>query len=516
MAGAEGDKPVNYLIGIDLGTSGTKTVLFDQNGAAIASATVEYPLYQPKNGWAEQEPSDWWQAAAATVRRVIDESGVAPEAIKGVGLSGQMHGRVMLDEAGEPLRRSIIWSDGRTSQEWEEITALVGRQRLIEITANPALTGFTASKILWVRRHEPKLYAKCRHILLPKDYIRYQLTGEFATEVSDASGMNLLDVPNRCWSGEILEKLEIDGALLAKMYESCEVTGQITPRAAALTGLAAGTPVVGGAGDNAAAAVGTGVVERGRAFTTIGTSGVVFAHSDRVTIDPQGRVHTFCSAVPGAWTVMSCTLAAGLSLKWLRDQFFTEEMKTAEGMGVDPYFLMDQQAGRVPIGANRLIFLPYLMGERSPLLDENSRGVFFGLSAIHTKYDLLRAVMEGVTYSQRQCLDVLRGMGVVSTEMLACGGGGSSPLWRQMLADVYGCPVKTVVSKEGPALGAAILAGGGAGLYPNVQEACRGMIQTNPAQQPDAQASEQYERFYQVYQSLYPALRESFQRRSKL
>lgn len=516
MAGAEGDKPVNYLIGIDLGTSGTKTVLFDQNGAAIASATVEYPLYQPKNGWAEQEPSDWWQAAAATVRRVIDESGVAPEAIKGVGLSGQMHGLVMLDEAGEPLRRSIIWCDGRTSQECAEITALVGRQRLIEITANPALTGFTASKILWVRRHEPKLYAKCRHILLPKDYIRYQLTGEFATEVSDASGMNLLDVPNRCWSGEILEKLEIDGALLAKMYESCEVTGQITPRAAALTGLAAGTPVVGGAGDNAAAAVGTGVVERGRAFTTIGTSGVVFAHSDRVTIDPQGRVHTFCSAVPGAWTVMSCTLAAGLSLKWLRDQFFTEEMKTAEGMGVDPYFLMDQQAGRVPIGANRLIFLPYLMGERSPLLDENSRGVFFGLSAIHTKYDLLRAVMEGVTYSQRQCLDVLRGMGVVSTEMLACGGGGSSPLWRQMLADVYGCPVKTVVSKEGPALGAAILAGVGAGLYPNVQEACRGMIQTNPAQQPDAQASEQYERFYQVYQSLYPALRESFQRLSKL
>ncbi|WP_302779174.1 xylulokinase [Anaerotruncus colihominis] len=507
---------MNYLIGIDLGTSGTKTVLFDQNGAAIASAAVEYPLYQPKNGWAEQEPSDWWQAAAATVRRVIDESGVAPEAIKGVGLSGQMHGLVMLDEAGEPLRRSIIWCDGRTSQECEEITALVGRQRLIEITANPALTGFTASKILWVRRHEPKLYAKCRHILLPKDYIRYQLTGEFATEVSDASGMNLLDVPNRCWSGEILEKLEIDGALLAKMYESCEVTGQITPRAAALTGLAAGTPVVGGAGDNAAAAVGTGVVERGRAFTTIGTSGVVFAHSDRVTIDPQGRVHTFCSAVPGAWTVMSCTLAAGLSLKWLRDQFFTEEMKTAEGMGVDPYFLMDQQAGRVPIGANRLIFLPYLMGERSPLLDENSRGVFFGLSAIHTKYDLLRAVMEGVTYSQRQCLDVLRGMGVVSTEMLACGGGGSSPLWRQMLADVYGCPVKTVVSKEGPALGAAILAGVGAGLYPNVQEACRGMIQTNPAQQPDAQASEQYERFYQVYQSLYPALRESFQRLSKL
>lgn len=471
---------------------------------------MEYPLYQPQNGWAEQDPADWWNAAAATIRRVMDESGVAPEAVKGVGLSGQMHGLVMLDEAGEPLRKSIIWCDGRTSRECAEITELVGRQRLIEITANPALTGFTAGKILWVRRNEPELYEKCRHILLPKDYIRYKLTGIFATEVSDASGMNLLDVPNRCWSDEILDKLGIDKSLLAKMYESCEVTGQVTAEAAAITGLSAGTPVVGGAGDNAAAAVGTGVVETGKAFTTIGTSGVVFAHSDNVTIDPEGRVHTFCAAVPGAWTVMSCTLAAGLSLKWLRDNFFTEEMQTAAGMGVDPYYLMDQQAGRIPVGANRLLFLPYLMGERSPLLDENSRGVFFGLSAIHTKYDLLRAVMEGVTYSQRQCLDVLRGMGVVSTEMLACGGGGSSPLWRQMLADVYGCPVKTVVSKEGPALGAAILAGVGAGLYPSVQDACHAMIRTNPAQQPDPEASARYEPFYQLYRSLYPALRESF------
>ena len=501
---------MNYLIGIDLGTSGTKTVLFDQDGNVVGSATVEYPLYQPQNGWAEQDPADWWNAAAATIRRVMDESGVAPEAVKGVGLSGQMHGLVMLDEAGEPLRKSIIWCDGRTSRECAEITERVGRQRLIEITANPALTGFTAGKILWVRRNEPELYEKCRHILLPKDYIRYKLTGIFATEVSDVSGMNLLDVPNRCWSDEILDKLGIDKSLLAKMYESCEVTGQVTAEAAAITGLSAGTPVVGGAGDNAAAAVGTGVVETGKAFTTIGTSGVVFAHSDNVTIDPEGRVHTFCAAVPGAWTVMSCTLAAGLSLKWLRDNFFTEEMQTAAGMGVDPYYLMDQQAGRIPVGANRLLFLPYLMGERSPLLDENSRGVFFGLSAIHTKYDLLRAVMEGVTYSQRQCLDVLRGMGVVSTEMLACGGGGSSPLWRQMLADVYGCPVKTVVSKEGPALGAAILAGVGAGLYPSVQDACHAMIRTNPAQQPDPEASARYEPFYQLYRSLYPALRESF------
>lgn len=500
----------SYLIGVDIGTSGTKTVLFDQKGGVIASSTVEYPMYQPHNGWAEQDPADWWNATAATIKTVIEKSGVAAGDIKGIGLSGQMHGLVMLDEGGNVLRRSIIWCDGRTGKECEEITRLVGKERLIEITANPALPGFTASKILWVRNNEPDTYQKCRHILLPKDYVRYMLTGEYATEVSDASGMNLMDIPKRCWSDEVLEKLSIDKALLPKMYESCEVTGKVTAAVAAQTGLAEGTPVVGGAGDNAAAAVGTGVVVEGKAFTTIGTSGVIFAHSDKVTIDPKGRVHTFCAAVPGAWTVMSCTLGAGLSLKWYRDNFFHAEMDTAEGMGVDPYYLMDKQAERAPIGSNRLVFLPYLMGERSPLLDENARGAFIGLSAIHTKYDMLRAVMEGVTFSQRDCLDVLREMGISFSEMLACGGGGSSPLWRQMLADTYACPVKTVVSKEGGALGVAILAGVGAGLYPSVQEACATMIQTNPAQQPNAAAGAEYEKFYQIYRALYPALKDSY------
>jgi len=507
---------VNYLIGIDLGTSGTKTVLFNENGEAIASATQEYPLYQPQNGWAEQDPADWWNAVVSTLQAVIVKSGVAVEAIAGIGISGQMHGLVMLDQEGNVLRKSILWCDGRTGEECREITERVGRDRLIQITANPALTGFTASKILWVRKHEPELYARCRHILLPKDYIRYQLTGVFATDVSDASGMNLMDIPKRCWSEELLKSLEIDPDLLAPVYESCAVTGTVTKAAAKLTGLAAGIPVAGGAGDNAAAAVGTGVVEEGKAFTTIGTSGVIFAHSNQVTIDPQGRVHTFCAAVPGAWTVMSCTLAAGLSLKWLRDQFFCEEINTAQGMGVDPYMLMDQQAARVPLGANRLLYLPYLMGERSPLLDENSRGVFFGLSAIHSKYDMLRAVMEGVVYSQRDCLDVLRGMGVAPNQMLACGGGSRSAFWRQMLADVYGCPVQTTVFSEGPALGVAILAGVGAGVYPSVEEACRRVIRTNPPQQPDAEKSRQYEPFYQLYRSLYPALKENFYKLSKL
>lgn len=507
---------MQYIMGIDIGTSGTKTVLFTTNGDPVASHTEEYPLYQPRNGWAEQDPQDWWNACVEGIRRVLQESQADPAQIKGIGLSGQMHGLVMLDEDGQVLRRSIIWCDGRTAKECQEITEKVGAQRLIEITANPALTGFTAGKILWVRHNEPELYARCRHILLPKDYIRYRLTGALASEMSDASGTNLLDVPGRCWSQEILEKLEIDPSWMPKLYESPEITGTVTRETAALTGLAEGTPVVGGAGDNAAAAVGTGVVEEGKAFTTIGTSGVVFAHSDRVTIDPQGRVHTFCHAVPGCWTVMSCTLAAGLSLKWFRDTFCSAEMQAAQGMGVDPYVLMDQQADRVPIGADRLLYLPYLMGERSPLLDPDARGVFFGLSAIHNKYTMLRAVMEGVTYSLRQCLDILRGMGVVSTEMLACGGGGTSRVWRQMLADVYGCPVKTVVSKEGPALGVAILAGVGTGVWPSVQEACRQVIRTNPQQDPIPENSRRYEEVYQIYAGLYPALKESFQQLARL
>ncbi|MCL2827236.1 MAG: xylulokinase [Oscillospiraceae bacterium] len=501
---------MHYLIGIDIGTSGTKTVLFDETGIPLASQTAEYPMYQPQNGWAEQDPAHWWDAVVSTLRGVIQESGVQVSSIAGIGLSGQMHGLVMLDAAGEVLRNSIIWCDGRTTKQCEEITRRVGAEQLMAITANPALPGFTASKILWVREHEPEIYAKCRHILLPKDYIRYKLTGVFATEVSDASGMNLMDVPNRCWSEEILSILEIDPALLAELHESTAVTGEITPEVAALTGLAAGTPVVGGAGDNAAAAVGTGVVEPGRAFTTIGTSGVIFAHSETATIDPKGRVHTFCAAVPGAWTVMSCTLAAGGSLQWFRNNFYGPEMQVAGDMEVDPYELMTVQAAHVPIGANRLLFLPYLMGERSPLLDANARGVFFGLSGMHTRRDMLRAVLEGVVYSQRDCLDILRGMGVTFTEMLATGGGGKSPLWRQMLADNYNCPVVTEHGGEGPALGVAILAGVGTGLYESVPAACRQILRFNPAQLPNPENGAAYTPYYKLYQSVYGSLKEEF------
>ena len=501
---------MQYLLGVDLGTSGTKTVLFDTEGHAVASKTIEYPLYQEKNGWAEQEPLDWWNASVKTIRAVITESGVNSADIKGLGISGQMHGLVMLDENGKVLRRSIIWADQRTAKECEEMTARVGVERLIEITANPALTGFTASKILWVRNNQPEIYAKCAHILLPKDYVRYMLTGDFATEVSDASGMQLLDVPNRCWSDELLEKLDIDKALLPKVYESPEVTGVISEEAAKLTGLKAGTVVVGGAGDNAAAAVGTGVVEDGKAFTTIGTSGVVFAHTDKLSIEPQGRIHALCAAVPNVWHVMGVVQSAGLSLKWYRDNFCGAEMEAAAGMGVDPYYIMDQQAAKAPIGCNRLLYIPYLMGERTPHLDSDCRAAFVGLNAIHTKYDMLRAVMEGVTYALRDSVEILREMGGDVDCMLACGGGGTSKVWRQMLADTFNCSVRTVASKEGPALGVAILAGVGAGIYPSVQEGCRRVIRMNEPQEPIAENIPKYDAYYLMYRKLYPALKDFY------
>ena len=506
---------MNYLIGIDIGTSGTKTVLFDEMGTVICDALIEYPMYQPHNGWAEQLPSDWWQAVADTLKQVTSKSGIDPAQIRGIGLSGQMHGLVMLDEKDQVIRPAIIWCDQRTAKECVEITEKVGAARLIEITANPALTGFTASKILWVRNNEPQNYARCRKILLPKDYIRLMLTGEYATEVSDASGMQLLDIGGRCWSDEVLTKLSIDKALLAPVYESTEVSGQICASAADLTGLKAGTPVVGGAGDNAAAAVGTGVVSDGQAFTTIGSSGVVYAHTSKMHIDPAGRVHTFCCAVPGCWHVMGVTQGAGLSLKWFRDTLCQSEIETAAQMGVSPYYLMDKEAEKVPIGANRLLFLPYLMGERTPHLDPDCRGVFFGLSAMHQKRDMIRAVLEGVSYSLRDCLEVISSMDTPIDVMRACGGG-SGPLWRQMLADVYNCDVSTIKSKEGPALGVALLAGAGTGVYKSVEEACSIAVLTKDSATPDIQRHQDYESYYQLYRSIYPSLKEHYKTLAKL
>ena len=507
---------MRYVIGIDLGTSGTKTVLFDENGVTMASALVEYPMYQPQNGWAEQDPEDWWHAARDTIRTVIEKSGVCNRDIVGIGISGQMHGLVMLDENNNVLRPSIIWCDQRTAEECEDIERLVGRERLIEITANPALTGFTASKIMWVKKHEPEIYAKCAHILLPKDYVRLMLTGEYATEVSDASGMQLLDIANRGWSLEVLEKLDISIDLLGEVYESPDITGYISEEAAEATGLYMGTPVVGGAGDNAAAAIGTGTVNDGDAFTTIGTSGVVFAHTKEMTIDPAGRVHTFCCAVPGEWHVMGVTQGAGLSLRWFRDTFCADIVANAKNEGVDPYQIMDAMAEKSGISARKLLFLPYLMGERTPHLDPNARGAFIGLSAIHDRGDMIRAIMEGVSYSLMDCLNVLDEMGVNPNKMLACGGGGSSPLWRQMLSDIYGMNVMTVDSKEGPALGVAILAMVGAGIYKTVPEACEKIIRIKTTTEPIVKNNRNYAAVYARYRALYPHLKEDYKDLAKM
>lgn len=501
---------MNDLIGIDVGTSATKTVLFDEYGHVKASALREYPLYQPRNGWAEQRPEDWREAVFQTLREVMDASGVSPEDVKSIGLSGQMHGLVMLDEAGMPLRPSIIWCDQRTGSEVEDMLRIMPRQQWIRITANPPLTGWTAAKILWVRKNEPEIYKRCRHILLPKDYIRYVLTGVFATEVSDASGMQLLDVPGRCWSEEVLKKLDIPKEWLGKVYESCEVTGYLLPEAAKRAGLTTATSVVGGAGDNAAAAVGTGVVKDGKAFTTIGTSGVVFAHSSQVTIDPEGRVHTCCCAVPGAWHVMGVTQGAGLSLKWMKDQLCQDYIERAEREGVDVYDLINQTVSSVKPGSDRLIYLPYLMGERTPHLDPDCRGVFFGLSAMHTRSHLLRAVMEGVSYSLCDCNEILQEMGIRVEEMMACGGGGKSPVWRQMLADLYGCQVKTIAQSEGPALGAAILAGVGCGIYESVEKACKALISPKESTDPRGEEAEVYQAYHRLYQKLYRSLKEDY------
>ena len=506
---------MSYLLGIDIGTSGTKSVLFDLEGQAIASSMREYPLYQPQNGWAEQDPDDWWSAVVKSCQDILAESKVAPEDIIGVGLSGQMHGLVMLDQDYQVIRDAIIWCDQRTGEECNQITQLVGRERLLDISANPAMTGFTASKILWVRNHEPEKYSRCRKILLPKDYIRFKLTGEFATEVSDASGMQLLDVRNRCWSEEILDRLSIDINLLGRVYESPEVTGQVTSEASAVTGLAEGTKVVGGAGDNAASAVGMGVVNNGHAFASIGTSGVVYAHTSEMRFDPLGRVHTFCCAVPGEWHVMGVTQAAGLSLQWFRNNFCAGDIQEANEKGIDPYELMTDAASKIPIGSNRLLYLPYLMGERTPHLDPDCRGVFFGLSASHTRADLTRAVMEGVTFSLFDCVRILREMDVTFDEILACGGGGKSALWRLMMADIFNCPINTVGSFSGPTLGVAILAGVGVGVYSSVKDACKQIIKRDQSIQPKSENHKKYMEIYSIYCDLYPDLSDKFKTLAK-
>jgi len=484
-------------LGIDIGTGGSRALLIDDAGEVRAGCTAPHEdMIMQRPLWAEQRPENWWEAAVAAIRGVLAEAGVAGREIRGIGLSGQMHGLVLLDGSGAVIRPSLIWCDQRSQRQVDGVNAKIGREKVLECIANPVLTGFTLPKLLWVRDNEPANFERARKMLLPKDYVRYRLTGEYATEVSDASGTAVYDVVNRRWSFEMMDGLGLDRGLLPECRESVEVSGQITPQVAELTGLAAGTPVVGGGGDQASSAVGNGIVEPGIVSCTLGTSGVVFAHMEKVAYDPAGRVHTFCHAVPGKWHVMGVTQGAGLSLQWFRNQL-------APGAAYDALMA---EAAHAPAGAQGLFWLPYLMGERTPHLDAAARGGWIGLTASHTRADLIRALVEGVSYSQRDCLEIIEALGVPVASVRASGGGAKSPFWRQLLASVLDRRVVTLRTQEGSAYGAALLAMSGTGGG-TVEEVCRTAIREVDSIAPCAPDAAEYARGHRVYQALYPALK---------
>lgn len=495
-------------IGIDVGTSGTKALAITPEGKILAESSASYPLHHPKPLWSEQDPEDWWRATTKVVQTVVKKAKIKPADVKAIGLSGQMHGSVFLDKNDKVIRRALLWNDQRTEVECAEIERRAGgRRQLIKMVANPALTGFTAPKILWLRNHEPKNFARLAKVLLPKDEIRRRLTGEYATEVSDASGMLLLDVVNRKWSKKLLEKLELDESLLATCYESEEVTGKLTKEAAKLLGLSTECVVVGGAGDCAAGAVGNGIVKSGLLNTSLGTSGVVFAHSDEPQFDPEGRLHTFCHAVRGKWHMMGVTLCAGGSLQWFHDNVCS----VGQG-GKGMYDVLTKEATGVPPGCEGLQFLPYLAGERTPHLDPYARGAFVGLTLSHQRGHLTRAIMEGVTFSLRDSFEIMSRLGVPIKQIRASGGGSKNPFWRQMQADVFGKPVFSMVADEGAAYGAALLAAVGAGEYKDINEACAATINTADETKPHSANRKTYDRLFPIYQGLYQALKDEFQK----
>ncbi len=502
---------MKVYLGIDVGTSGTKTLAMREDGKILATVTIEYPLSSPKPGWSEQNPSDWWNATVKSVPKVLKKGKIKPGNVAGIGLSGQMHGSVFLDKKHQVIRPAILWNDQRTAEECEQIeSAAGGRSKLIRMVANPALTGFTAPKILWLKNNEPRNYEKTVQVLLPKDYIRFLLTNEFATEVSDASGTLLLDVKKRKWSTKLLNLLELDKSILPKVYESEDVTGVLTKQAAKKMGLPEGVPVVGGAGDQAAGAVGNGIVKRGVISATMGTSGVVFAHSDEVQIDPQGRVHTFCHAVRGKWHVMGVVLSAGGSLQWYRNQLAEREVTAAKKKKIDPYELITEQASQAPAGSEGLFFLPYLTGERTPHADPDARASWIGLSLRHGRNHMIRSVMEGSTYAMRDCLEIIKEMEIPVREIRLSGGGARSEFWKQMQADIYGQKVSVTNAEEGPAYGVALLAAAGTGAYKNVVEACTATISNISSTPANRKNKSLYNRYYPEYQRLYQSLKEDY------
>ncbi len=508
---------MSHLLGIDVGTSGTKTLIAAPSGKVLATAMAEHPISSPRPGWSEQNPRDWWKAAVIATHAVLKKSKIKPTEIAAIGLSGQMHGSVFLADGPKPLRPALLWNDQRTTEECRQIESIAGgRAALVDLVANPALTGFTAPKILWVRKHEPKIYERTKHILLPKDYLRFLLTGEYATEVSDASGTLLLDVANRRWSTRLLDLLQIDAALLPRVHESPEITGTLTKSAARELGLPPGIPVVGGAGDQAAGAVGNGVVSPGVLSAALGTSGVMFAHSESPVRDPQGRVHTMCHAVPGKWCVFGCMLSAGGSLQWFRNNLGQAEVAAAKKRRIDPYELITAQAEMSPPGSEGTFFLPYLTGERCPYPDPQARGGWIGVTSRTTRPMLIRSLLEGVTFGMRDALEIMQEMNIPMTQIRATGGGARSRFWRQLQADIYRQPIISTNAAEGPAYGAAILAGIGARVWNSVEEACQCSIRQINRSTPNKKLADFYDRAYAVYHKLYGDLKNRFPEMSTL
>ncbi len=487
-----------YFMGIDVSTTGVKALLVDDQGEVAGTATTGLPLSTPQPLWSEQDPADWWDGAVKSIKQVLQETGVSGENVAGIGLTGQMHGLTLLDENGDVLRPAMLWNDQRTGEQCDEIREKVGKERLIQITGNDALTGFTAPKILWVREYEPEVYAKAAQILLPKDYVRYKLTGEYATDKAGAAGTILMDLKTRDWSPEVLDALDIPLEWLPKTHEGPEVTGTITAETAALTGLKAGTPVVGGGGDQAAQAVGVGAVESGIIALTLGTSGVVFASTNEPFIEPEGRLHAFCHSVPGLWHLMGVMLSAAGSLRWHRDTF-------APDTSFDDLVMA---ASSIAEGSEGLLFLPYLTGERTPYPDPYARGGFIGLTVRHTLPHMTRAVLEGVAFGLRDSFELIKSAGLEEIKQVRVSGGGAkSLLWRQILADVFDVELVTVNTTEGAAYGAALLAGVGAGAWPDVKTACAETVKQTGSTKPRIEAVGIYEEMYAHYRKLYPALK---------
>jgi xylulokinase len=492
---------MKYFLGIDTSTTSSKALLIDERGMVIAIESLPHTLQTPKPLWSEQNPSEWWEAVAGSIKSVLQKTNVAGEEVAAVGLTGQMHGLVLLDEAGKVLRPAILWNDQRTQSQCDEIHQRIGKEKFIRITGNIALTGFTAPKILWVKENEPDVFAKAKHVLLPKDYIRYKLTGGYAMDKADGAGTVLFDLKSRDWSDEVLSALDIPLAWMPKTFEGTEFTGHINSEAAALTGLKIGTPVAAGGGDQAAQAVGVGAVEPGIVGLTVGTSGVIFATTPSALIEPEGRLHAFCHAVPGMWHFMGVMLSAAGSLQWYRDALVPD-------MSFDD---LVKEAESAPAGCEGLLFLPYLSGERTPYPDPLARGAFIGLTIRHTRAHITRAVLEGVAFGLKDSFTLIQNAGLGSiTQVRASGGGTKGALWRQILASVLEAELVTVNTAEGAAFGVALLAGVGAGAWHDVPTACKETIHITGRTLPDDDQMKVYRKMYPIYQDLYPTLKNNF------